>query len=167
MRSRRQPWQFCKETETTMRAMSRRRLASVLLCGALVIQGCTVGPKYNRPAVQAPGAYKEVAPDDLKKMDGWKVAQPQDSALHGKWWEIFGDPQLNALEEQVNISNQNVAAAFASFMAARALVREARAQYFPTLTAGASIIRQHQPSASTVTTSGTTYTDYSLPFDAS
>jgi NodT family efflux transporter outer membrane factor (OMF) lipoprotein len=117
--------------------------------------------------MQAPETYKEVTPDDLKKMDGWKVAQPQDSALHGKWWEILGDTQLNTLEEQVNVSNQNVAAAFANFMAARALVREARAQYFPTVTAGASIIRQHQPSASTVTTSGTTYTDYSLPFDAS
>ena len=84
-------------------------------------------------------------------MDGWKVAKPQDSALHGKWWEILGDPQLNALEEQVNISNQNVAAAFANFMAARALVREARAQYFPTVTAGASIARQHQPTSATGT----------------
>jgi NodT family efflux transporter outer membrane factor (OMF) lipoprotein len=98
-------------------------------------------------------------------MDGWKVAQPRDSALHGKWWEILGDPQLNTLEEQVNISNQNVASAFASFMAARALVREARAQYFPTLTAGASITRQRQPS--TATGGGTTFTEYSLPFDAS
>ena len=150
-----------------MKATNKMRAATALLCCALLLQGCVVGPRYNRPTVQTPGTFKEVTPDDLKKMDGWKVAQPQDSALHGKWWEILGDPQLNAFEEQVNISNQNVAAAFANFMAARALVREARAQYFPTLTAGASIIRQHQPSASTVTTSGTTYTDYSLPFDAS
>ncbi len=156
-----------KESESAMKATNKMRAATALLCGTLLLQGCVVGPKYNRPPVQAPGTYKEVTPDDLKKMDGWKVAQPQDSALHGKWWETLGDPQLNTLEEQVNISNQNVAAAFANFMAARALVREARAQYFPTLTAGASIIRQHQPSASTVTTSGTTYTDYSLPFDAS
>ncbi len=148
---------------------NKMRAATALLCGVLLVlfQGCVVGPKYNRPTMQAPETYKEVTPDDLKKMDGWKVAQPQDSALHGKWWEILGDTQLNTLEEQVNVSNQNVAAAFANFMAARALVREARAQYFPTVTAGASIIRQHQPSASTVTTSGTTYTDYSLPFDAS
>jgi outer membrane protein TolC len=94
------------------------------------------------PSVDTPGTFKEVTPDDLKKMDGWKVAQPQDSALHGKWWEIFGDPQLNALEEQVSISNQNVASAFANFMAARAIVREARAQYFPTLTVGPSATRQ-------------------------
>ena len=156
-----------EEPETPMRATNKMRTATALLSVALLLQGCVVGPKYNRPPMQAPGTYKEVTPDDLKKMDGWKVAQPQDSALHGKWWEIFGDAQLNALEEQVNISNQNVAAAFANFMAARALVREARAQYFPTATVGASIIRQHQPAAATGTSSGTTSNEFSLPFDAS
>ena len=152
-----------------MRATNKMRAATALLSVALLflLQGCVVGPKYNRPPMQAPGTYKEVTPDDLKKMDGWKVAQPQDSALHGKWWEIFGDPQLNALEEQVNISNQNVAAAFANFMAARALVREARAQYFPTVTAGASFTRQHQPPTATGTGSGTTSNEFSLPIDAS
>jgi NodT family efflux transporter outer membrane factor (OMF) lipoprotein len=153
-----------------MKPTNKIRAATALLCGALVflllLQGCVVGPKYNRPTMQAPGAYKEVTPDDLKKMDGWKVAQPQDSALHGKWWEILGDTQLNTLEEQVNVSNQNVAAAFANFMAARALVREARAQYFPTVTAGASITRQRQPSSSSGTSAGT-FNEYSLPFDAS
>ena len=156
-----------KESETLMKATNKIRVAAALLSVALLFQGCVVGPRYNRPTVQTPGTFKEATPDDLKKMDGWKVAQPQDSALHGKWWEILGDPQLNALEEQVNISNQNVAAAFANFMAARALVREARAQYFPTVTAGASIVRQHQPASVTGTSSGTTSNEYSLPFDAS
>ncbi len=153
-----------------MKATNKIRAAAALLCGALVflLQGCVVGPKYNRPTMQAPGAYKEVTPDDLKKMDGWKVAQPQDSALHGKGWETFGDPQLNGLEEQVNISNQTVAAAFANFMAARALVREARAQYFPTVTAGASIARQRQATTgANGQPTGTTFNEYSLPFDAS
>jgi NodT family efflux transporter outer membrane factor (OMF) lipoprotein len=150
-----------------MKPTNKIRAAAALLCGILLFQGCVVGPRYNRPTVQTPGTFKEVTPDDLKKMDGWKVAQPQDSVLHGKWWETFGDPQLNTLEEQVNISNQNVAAAFANFMAARALVREARAQYFPTVTAGASIIHQRQPSVSSGTSSATTSTEYSLPFDAS
>ncbi len=151
-----------------MKTTNKIRATTALLCGALLMQGCVVGPKYNRPTMQAPGTYKEVTPDDLKKMDGSKVAQPQDSALHGKWWEILGDPQLNTLEEQVNISNQNVAAAFANFMAARALVREARAQYFPTLTAGASITRQRAVGTSTTgQPTGTTFTEYSLPFDAS
>ena len=151
-----------------MKATKKMRAVSAALCSALLLQGCVVGPHYNRPSVDTPGTFKEVTPDDLKKMDGWKVAQPQDSALHGKWWEIFGDPQLNALEEQVNISNQNVASAFASFMAARAIVREARAQYFPTLTGGASATRQR--TASSVVngqTTGTTFNTFDLPFDAS
>ncbi len=151
-----------------MKATNKMRAAAAFLCGALLLQGCVVGPHYNRPAVDTPGTFKEVTPEDLKKMDGWKVAQPQDSVLHGKWWEIFGDPQLNALEEQVNISNQNVASAFASFMAARALVREARAQYFPTLTVGASATRQRTAVAVTNGSStGTTFNTFSLPFDAS
>jgi NodT family efflux transporter outer membrane factor (OMF) lipoprotein len=153
-----------------MKATNKIRAATAFLCAALLFQGCVVGPKYNRPPVDTPGTFKEVTPDDLKKMDGWKVAQPQDSALHGKWWEIFGDPQLNALEEQVSISNQNVASAFANFMAARALVREARAQYFPTLTVGA----KHHSSTPTQFDEHNgqrsfrdTFTEYSLPFDAS
>jgi NodT family efflux transporter outer membrane factor (OMF) lipoprotein len=153
-----------------MKSTNKTRVAAALLCSAVLFQGCDVGPKYNRPSAKVPATFKEVTPDDLQKMDGWKVAQPQDTALHGKWWEIFGDSQLNVLEEQVNISNQNVAAAFASFMAARALVREARSQYFPTVSVGGSIVRQHQPGSSSGTTSGnsgTTFTNYSLPFDAS
>jgi len=151
-----------------MKATNKIRAAAPLLCILLLLPGCVVGPKYHRPSVETPGTYKEVTPDDLKKMDGWKVAQPQDSALHGKWWEIFGDPELNALEEQVSISNQNVASAFASFMAARALVREARAQYFPTVSVAPIITHQHQPgTASIVPSAGATFTEYSLPFDAS
>lgn len=153
-----------------MKATKKWRPAAAMLCCAILLQGCDVGPKYNRPATQAPVTFKEVTPDDLKQMDGWKVAQPQDTALHGKWWEIFKDPELNALEEQINISNQNVASAFASFMAARALVRQARSQYFPTASVGASITPQHQPSSSSTVTSaasGSTFTEYSLPFDAS
>jgi NodT family efflux transporter outer membrane factor (OMF) lipoprotein len=153
------------ESKTTMKVTNKMRALTAALCGALlfIVQGCVVGPHYNRPSVDTPGTFKE-----LKKMDGWKVAQPQDSALHGKWWEIFGDPQLNALEEQVSISNQNVASAFYSFMAARAIVREARAQYFPTLTVGASATRQR--TASSVVngqSTGTTFNEFSLPFDAS
>jgi NodT family efflux transporter outer membrane factor (OMF) lipoprotein len=151
-----------------MKATNKFRAATALLCSALMLQGCVVGPHYTRPAVDTPGTFKEVSPEDLKRMDGWKVAQPQDSALHGKWWEIFGDPQLNALEEQVSISNQNVAAAFANFMAARALVREARAQYFPTLTVGPSATRQR--TASSVVngqSTGNTFNEFSFPFDAS
>ncbi len=155
-----------------MKMTNKIRAATAVLSIAVlfILQGCVVGPKYHRASVDTPGTFKEVTPDDLKKMDGWKVAQPQDSVLHGKWWEIFGDPQLNALEEQVSISNQNVASAFANFMAARALVREARAQYFPTASVSTSITKQHQPASSSISpsaASGATFTEYSLPFDAS
>jgi NodT family efflux transporter outer membrane factor (OMF) lipoprotein len=101
------------------------------------------------------------------------VAQPKDDALRGKWWEMFGDPQLNALEEKVNISNQNIAAAAASFFAARALVKEARSQLFPAVTTNPAITVQ-RPSATVSTSKAAgskvtpvgTYADYTLPFDA-
>lgn len=138
----------------------------VLMCG------CTVGPKYHVPPTPAPPAYKELTPQDFKQTEGWKEAQPQDSALHGKWWEIFDDPELNALEEQVNISNQNIAASFASFLQARALVRQARSQYFPTVTTNPSITTNRTFSASSSSSgssgpSAVEYPQYSLPFDAS
>ena len=111
-----------------------------------LLAGCKVGPKYHTPPAETPAAYKELTPDDYKNTEGWKVAQPKDDALRGKWWEIFGDPQLNALEEKVNVSNQNIAAAAASFFAARALVKEARSQLFPTVTTNPAITVQ-RPSA--------------------
>jgi NodT family efflux transporter outer membrane factor (OMF) lipoprotein len=96
----------------------------------LLFAGCSVGPDYVRPPTASPDAYKENA--------GWKVAQPRDELPRGKWWEIYHDPKLNALEEQVDISNQNLAAAEANFRQALALIRVARAAYFPTFTGGPS-----------------------------
>ena len=116
----------------------------LVLAALLALDGCTVGPKYNKPSAPAPAAYKELTPDEMKNTDGWKVAQPKDDALHGKWWEIFNDAPLNTLEDQVNLSNQNVASAFASFMAARAMVKEARSQYFPTLSTAPAITNERQ-----------------------
>jgi NodT family efflux transporter outer membrane factor (OMF) lipoprotein len=157
MRNRTQTW-----------AQIGRQAAHALLCAGVLLQGCDVGPKYNKPTVQTPANFKEITPEDMQKM-GWKVADPKDAAIHGKWWEVFGDPQLNSLEEQVSVSNQNVAAAFANFMAARALVREARAQYFPTVGTSPSITGEHQPSTSvtsTASSSGHTFAAFDLPFDA-
>jgi NodT family efflux transporter outer membrane factor (OMF) lipoprotein len=146
------------------------------VCGAL-LTGCTVGPKYVRPAAVAPPAYKELTPENFKDTDGWKLSQPGDATLRGKWWETFNDPQLNALEEQVNISNQNIAAAAANFLAARAVVRQARAQYYPTISANPSITNARPSSGQFGGVSGgssgtsgfslRSFTDYSLPFDAS
>ena len=102
------------------------------------------------------------------------MAQPKDDALRGKWWEIFGDPQLNALEEKVNVSNQNIAAAAASFFAARALVKEARSQLFPTVTTNPAITVQRPSATSVQRQSGEvphlpptgTFAEYTFPFDA-
>ncbi|MGC2331072.1 MAG: efflux transporter outer membrane subunit [Candidatus Acidiferrales bacterium] len=148
------------------------------------LAGCMVGPKYHTPPVDTPAAYKELTPADFRNTEGWKVAQPKDDALRGAWWEIFDDPQLNALEQKVNVSNQNIAAAAADFFAARALVKEARSQLFPTVTTNPAITVQRQ--STTVSSSGAggssgsgsgsgtgsasssrgTFTDYTFPFDA-
>ena len=107
----------------------RRGIAAA--AGMLIFfAGCSVGPDYVRPPAETPVNYKENA--------GWKVAQPRDELPRGKWWEIYNDPQLNALEEQVDISNQNIVAAEANFRQALALIRVAQAAYFPTVTGGAS-----------------------------
>ncbi len=161
---------------------SRLGAAACLAVTGILITGCMVGPKYHTPTAQTPPAYKELTPADYQNTDGWKVAQPKDDALRGKWWEIFNDSQLNALEEKVNVSNQNIAAATANFFAARALVREARSQLFPTVSTSPSISAQRSSanlssggsgsssgsgsgSGSTSSSKGTTG-DFDLPFDA-
>jgi NodT family efflux transporter outer membrane factor (OMF) lipoprotein len=122
------------------------RRSIVLLLGVMTLPGCVVGPKYHKAAVETPGAYGEA----------WNLAQPSDDVIHGKWWEMFNDPQLNALEDQVNVSNQNIAAAFAAFQQSRALVRQAQSQYFPTLTTNPSITRSRIPGSLARTGAGTT-----------
>jgi NodT family efflux transporter outer membrane factor (OMF) lipoprotein len=100
----------------------------------LAAAGCMVGPSYRRPPAAAPAAWKEAPPA------GWKTAQPRDELRRGKWWEVFGDPQLDALEEQVSVGNQSIAQAEAQFRAARAAAAVARGGLFPTVTAGASVV---------------------------
>src|SRR5581483_4414713 len=97
---------------------------------AIFCAACTIGPKYQRPLVQTPPSFKELAPAGN---DQWKVATPSDETLKGKWWEIFADPQLNALEEQVAANNFSVKQAEAQFRQARALVLGNRANYYPTI----------------------------------
>ncbi|MGO9641771.1 MAG: efflux transporter outer membrane subunit [Candidatus Acidiferrales bacterium] len=147
-----------------MKLSSQVSLA-LLLSGLLVLGGCDLAPKYHAPVTQAPPAYKELTPADQKVTEGWRVAEPKDDALHGQWWSIFNDPQLNGLEDKVNISNQTIAVAFSNYMAARALVREARSQYSPTVTTNPSIINQRSGLGAGASTGGSV-TDYSLPFDA-
>lgn len=113
-----------KNRRTSARKVASIRRVLILLSAATVLLGgCTVGPKYHTPTANTPQAFKELTPANYASTDGWKVAQPKDDALRGKWWEIFNDPQLNALEEQVNVSNQNIAAAAASFFRSRSRQR--------------------------------------------
>jgi NodT family efflux transporter outer membrane factor (OMF) lipoprotein len=135
---------------------SSNRRSIVLLLGVLALPGCVVGPKYHKPDVETPGTYRELTSGNDSTTETWKLAQPSDDAIHGKWWEMFNDPQLNALEDQVNVSNQNIAAAFAAFQQSRALVRQAQSQYFPTLTTGPSITRSRTPASFARTGAGAT-----------
>ena len=102
---------------------------------AFCLAGCVVGPKYHPPAatVQAPPPEYKESPTQFPETNTWKVAQPQDAMLHGKWWEIYNDPELNSLEEQVNINNQNIKQYFENFMQARTLIAQARSQLYPTV----------------------------------
>jgi NodT family efflux transporter outer membrane factor (OMF) lipoprotein len=143
-------------------------------CALGTTAACAVGPSYKRPAAPVPPAYKEQAADAVPA-GPWKPAEPRDEAPRGKWWEAFGDPRLNALEEQVDISNQNIAQAEATFRAARAAVRGARADFFPTVTTSPSFDRSHSSgtglsssgtTSSTGSSGGTTST-YQLPVDLS
>jgi NodT family efflux transporter outer membrane factor (OMF) lipoprotein len=140
----------------------------------LLLTGCMVGPKYHAPspsvtATAPPAAYKE-SPTQFQDTDGWKVAQPQDAMLHGKWWEIYNDPELNALEDKLNIDNQNIKQFFENFMTARTLIAEAHSQLLPTV--GTAPSYQAAQSSSNLTNSasantGRTSSIASLPFDVS
>jgi len=166
-----------------MKVFMRKLVNGVIRLGAtvlfLMLSGCVVGPKYHPPApAQPPAAVYKESPTQFKETEGWTVAQPADAKLRGKWWEIFNEPELNALEDQLDINNQNIKQFFENFMEARAIVREARAQFFPTLTTAPSFSRSRTSSnlsSIPVNTTGTgtapkpqlQNTIYSLPLEAS
>jgi NodT family efflux transporter outer membrane factor (OMF) lipoprotein len=112
----------------------------VLLLMLLIValEGCTVGPKYAKPTVPTSAAFKEEPPASYKESDQWQPAHPGDQASRGNWWEIFGDPELNKLEEQIASSNQNLKVAEARFREARAAIRFNRAAQFPTISTSPS-----------------------------
>jgi NodT family efflux transporter outer membrane factor (OMF) lipoprotein len=166
------------------RGLPRYAAATLLavLSECALAGGCVVGPKYTRPDVPTPPAFKELPPPTDAGGAIWKVAEPADETIRGQWWELFGDPQLNALEQQIDTSNQNVAAAMAGFLSARAVARQGRSHLFPTVTANPTILAAHQPtvtslvSSTTGTTGSTggapvlangTYAEFLLPFSAS
>jgi NodT family efflux transporter outer membrane factor (OMF) lipoprotein len=134
-------------------------VAVAVLAGGLL--ACAVGPDYARPAAETPAAYKE--------NQGWKVAEPRDQAGKGPWWSVFGDARLAGLEEQVSISNQNLAAAEARLRQAQALTRYARASFFPAVTVAPThtAFMKSQNTASGPTAGGMEATDYNLPLQVS
>lgn len=136
--------------------MTGRKLMCVAI-GATLLAGCAVGPDYQRPEMPAPVAYKEMA--------GWKIAEPRDDLVRGKWWKMFGDSTLDALLEQVNVSNQSLKVSEARFRQAQALTQSARANYYPVVSANASSIR-NRAAASRSAGANNASTNYSLNLSA-
>ena len=146
---------FRMQTATLCRVLSGVLLACLAGCGA--------GPDYVRPSAATPAAFREMA--------GWKTAEPRDHELRGNWWQIFGDPLLDQLQQQVNVSNQNLALAEARFRQASALAQQSRAGYFPTVTGAFTNTRSRassttiaQPSATPVSRGAVS--NHNLPFNA-
>ena len=144
--------------------MKSNAIVPAALAAAALLFGCSAGPDYVRPAVETAPAYKEAG--------NWKPAQPRDDVNRGKWWEMFNDPLLDQLQEQVDISNQNLARAEAQFRQALALLQATRAAYYPTLTGGISNTRARASATTVATPSAATVsrevvTSHSLPLQAS
>jgi len=142
-----------------------RKIALAAIAGMLaVLSACAaIGPNYVRPA-PLPPQTKTTMPLSYEEADGWRLAQPKDNVLRGNWWEIFVNPELNALEEQVAVANQNVSQAEANYRQAQALVRASRSGYYPSVTGGVSATRARR--SSEVGGLGT-YNDFLLPIDFS
>lgn len=132
-------------------------------CSVLMLTACSVGPDYVRPKVAVPVKYKEASKN-------WKIAKPKDYCDRGEWWKVFNDRKLNSLEQRLNCANQSIAVAEAQYRQALALVKEARASYFPVITASGMETRQKQVSAASGTATGPTsklVTNYSINLNAS
>jgi NodT family efflux transporter outer membrane factor (OMF) lipoprotein len=145
----------------------------VLIGMGFLAAGCVVGPAYKKPPVEVPATFKELpSPADTAAAAAFRPAQPREAAARGKWWELFGDPQLNALEEQVSVGNQSLAQAEAQFRGARSLVAQARSGLFPTVSAGAGVTTSRTSPGGRAnvlgnTAQGTTATVYQVPIDLS
>jgi NodT family efflux transporter outer membrane factor (OMF) lipoprotein len=116
-------------------------VGNVLVTLFLGSSGCAVGPAYRQPSIGTPAAFKEQPPANLDEAAaaGWKPSAPGDAYAKGRWWELYNDPALNALEAQVDVSNQNVLQAEALYRQARAAIGTARSSLFPTVTTAPAI----------------------------
>ena len=156
---------FRKIKTGAARRARRKRQGAAALALLFGLASCTVGPNYVKPAAPMQETFKE--------MEGWKKAEPKEDLLRGNWWEVFANPELSALEEQVSITNQNIATAEANFRQALALVQVARASYFPTVGVAPSATRLYRSTGSAVSastagsTTAPTVNIYSAPGSAS
>jgi NodT family efflux transporter outer membrane factor (OMF) lipoprotein len=153
-----------------MRLVLTSIVALLLVLLIVALEGCTVGPKYVKPTVPTAPNFKEDPPASFKESDQWQPAHPGDQTSRGNWWEVFGDPELNKLEEQIADSNQNLKLAEARFREARAAIRFNRAAQFPTISTSpsASYVKSSDfspnfPSKIQQSSKG----DFVLPFDLS
>ena len=147
-----------------------RLLSAVLGAVVLLLPGCNVGPKYRPPAMPTPPAFREASSQEAADGTIWSPASPNDAAIRGTWWEIYNEPELDLLENRLNSSNQNIAQSYETFMAARALVRQARSSFSPTLTTSPAYTRGR----TSANQSGQQFpglnpnsNEFSLPFDFS
>lgn len=130
-----------------MKALAAYRLPT-LLALSLALSACAIGPDYQRPQLQTPAQFKQI--------EGWTQAKPGDVLERGSWWQLYGDSELNALVERLNVSNQNLAASEAQYRQARALVRGARAAFYPSLSSSAGATRSSQGNGSNTSSVSTT-----------
>ena len=139
----------------------RKSLFLAAVCMPLAfLAGCVVGPKYQTPTVATPDAYKE--------NKDWEAASPQDASVKEKWWEVYNDPKLNDLEDQVNVNNQTIIAAFNAFLEARTLIKQARSQLYPTVGVSAAAADERVVASRNSSNTNTSFGGYELPlFDAS
>jgi NodT family efflux transporter outer membrane factor (OMF) lipoprotein len=140
-------------------------MPALLLAASMGLPGCTVGPDYVKPALNVPAGYKEAAADGT----AWKIAQPADRASRGKWWTLYDDALLNALQDVLTSSNQDLVVAQSRYAQARALVEGARSSYLPTVTAGASAsrFRKSRNAYNNTDTNSGPASDFALPLDVS
>src|SRR5580658_4031899 len=136
-----------------------------LVIAAVLLAGCNMGPNYTRPSVPAAPAYKEQPPAEFKESGGWQQAQPGDDKIRADWWGIFGSAELNALEEQVNPSNQTLKAAEARFREARALIQLNRSNLYPTISTSPSITSNRSSTNGIDATTPRQYGNFILPID--
>jgi NodT family efflux transporter outer membrane factor (OMF) lipoprotein len=141
----------------------RQSVFAAAAIAAVALAGCSVGPKYVKPTAEVPADFKETP-------SNFKVAQPSDAITKGKWWEIYGDMQLNSLEDQINVSNQTLKSADAQFREARAAVRISRGALYPTVGVNPSAGHTEQSENAPLYNKQTevrSYNNFSLPFDFS